>query len=118
MATHFTTPRIVKDKYTIIPFLAAGVFLVLAFSVAYVNLADISGILIIHFDKFKGVDFFGTSGDIFNVIFVGALITLINSLLASMLYFRERFFSYILGFSSAFFAMLIFIGILAIISVN
>lgn len=115
---YITTPPILKDKSIVFPFLASFVLLIFSFSFVYVNLVDVSNLLIIHFDAYRGADFFGEKGDIFNILLLGLAVLVLNGLLAGELYFRERFLAYVLAFGSVLFSLLIFIGIVAIISVN
>ena len=112
------TPPILKDKYIIWPFLLAGIFLVTGFSFAYIRLADVQNLLIIHFDSFRGIDFLGEKSDIWGILGVNLAVLIANSWLAYALYYRERFWSYIFSFSSVVFGLLILIAVFAIISIN
>lgn len=111
-------PAIIKDKYTAFAFAAAAAILVIGFSIFHVNLWDSKDILVIHFDKFKGVDFFGDTSDVLDILITAAFVWLINIVLANKFYFRERFLSYLLAFSTLLFIILILIGVNVIISVN
>lgn len=111
-------PLIVKDKFIILPFIAGLVFLVAGFSVAYIQLADLQNLLIIHFDSFKGIDFLGDKNDVFGILFLGLVVLAVNIFLANILYLRERFLSYLLSFSAALFCLLLLIVVFAIISIN
>ena len=115
---HISAPLILKDKFTVFPFLASFVLLAFAFFIVYLNLSDVSNILVIHFDSYKGIDFFGNKDHVFGMLFLGLFILVLNGFLANILYLRERFLSYVLSFSTTIFSILIFISILVIISVN
>ncbi len=115
---HIVTPPIAKDKFIVFPFLTATFLLIAAFSFAYIRLADVQNLLIIHFDSFRGIDFLGSKSDIFGILAVNLAALAVNSWLAYALYYRERFISYLLSFSSAVISLLILIAVLAIISIN
>lgn len=111
-------PPIVKDKYTVFPFLVSGALLVTAFSLAYIHLAEIQSLLIVHFDSFRGIDFLGDKNDVYGMVGVGAIALLINSALANIFYFRERFLSYLLAFGTLVLTFLLLIAVFAILSIN
>ena len=111
-------PTILKDKYTLITFALALLVLLVSFSFAYVNILDNSNLLVIHFDSFNGADFFGDRRDIVDILVTAAIIWIINFMLASEFYFKERFLSYALAISTMLFSVLILVAINAIISIN
>lgn len=111
-------PKIFKDRYAIMPFLASLIIIAIAFLVVFINLGGVQSLLIIHFDSYKGIDFLGNKTDVLNILLFALAIIIINMILARELYFRERFLSYLLSFGSLFFVILILIGIFAIISIN
>ena len=111
-------PIILKDKYTRLALIAAFLFLLFAFSSAYVNLADNQSLMVIHFDSFRGADFFGDKNDVFEILMSAAAVLLINAFLANELYFRERILSYLIVFATMVFMVLILAGVNVIISIN
>jgi len=114
----FTAPAVLKDKYITGLFLISAILLVISFSIAYVNFADTSNLLVIHFDNFRGIDFLGDRSDVAAILGTAAAVFSINGFLTHVFYFRERFLSYALAVSTIFFSLLILIGINVIISVN
>ncbi|MDP3729839.1 MAG: hypothetical protein Q8R26_03810 [bacterium] len=114
----FSVPAIFKDRHITSFFVVASIFLILSFSVAYVQFADTTNLLVIHFDTYKGIDFFGSTSDVFDVLMTAVIVFIINTALIHVFYFRERFLAYILAVVTAFFTVLIFIGINVIITVN
>jgi len=114
----FSVPIILKDKYTAASFVASFVILVIVFAMAQVNLSDSSSVLVIHSDIFRGADFFGKFGDVMGIVAISAVVWIINIFLAQEFYYKERFLSYILAFSSVIFVVLILISINAIIKLN
>lgn len=99
-------------------FLAAFVILLIALGVAYVKLAEHDAGLLIHFDAYRGRDFLGSRSDVFQIIFVGLGVTILNYLLARNIYQRRVILAQILAGATVFFSLLIFIAVLVIISVN
>ena len=115
---HMIFFHVLKDKYLRVVFVL--IFLILFFLslVSFVKLADISSPLIIHFDVYKGIDFFGGKTKIFGILFSAFIMILINFFLADFLYNRQRFLSYIFSFGSLAISILILIAVSVIISVN
>jgi hypothetical protein len=113
-----TVPIILKDRYTAAIFFVGALLLVIALFRANVNFADADNLLVIHFDAYKGVDFFGDARDVFDIVISAAVVWGINIGLANMLYFRERLLSYLLATSTLIFAVLILISINVIININ
>ena len=107
-----------RDKFIIFPFVTSLAILIAGFLIAYSNLAEIQNLLIIHFDSFRGIDFLGDKNDVFGILGMGVVVLIINSFLANAFYWKERFLSYLLSFSTAVFSLLLLIAVLAIISIN
>ncbi len=85
---------------------------------AIYNFSGFRGLLIIHFDSFRGIDFLGDKGDVFKILGLGIIVLVINAVLAHEFYWKERFLSYVLSFGTAIFSLLILMAIIAIISIN
>ncbi len=113
----FVLPDSVKDRYIAAFFLVAGIIWVISFSLVYANILDASNVLIIHFDSFRGADFFGEKSDVFDIIVTAAIIWGINLGLAHVFYFRERFLSYVLAGATLGYMVLILLAVNAIISI-
>jgi hypothetical protein len=107
-----------KDKYLIVTFSASLILLFLSFVFAIFHLWGTGNLLIIHFDAYKVVDFWGGHFVVFGIVITSGILILINIFLASILYYKERFISFVLGFFSLGFAILIFVTIAFIISIN
>ncbi len=113
----FSLPESIKDRYIAGFFIAAGIVWLVSFSLVYTNILDASNVLIIHFDSFRGADFFGEKSDVFDIIVTAAIIWGINLGLAHVFYFRERFLSYILAGATLGYMVLILLAVNAIISI-
>lgn len=79
---------------------------------------DVTDLLIIHFQPFDGIDVLGSKAQVYNMISAAAILNLLNAFLATAFYWRDRFLSYLLGFSSSFISLLILLVIWVIVSVN
>ena len=111
-------PEILKDKYTAWLFGGAAAAIVMGFVIAAVQLWDVQSVLVLHFDAFRGADFFGKPSDVFDILMVGLIVCVINAFLAERLYTRERFLSYVLAFGTVLLSLLILIAVGVIISIN
>lgn len=101
-----------------IPLVLSVILLIIGFATAYVKLAESNYLLVIHFDSFRGIDFFGSRGDVFGILLVGVAVNIVNFLLAYFIYQREKFLSQVLSWFSVFFSLLILIAVGVIISIN
>ncbi|OGY63043.1 MAG: hypothetical protein A2745_03570 [Candidatus Harrisonbacteria bacterium RIFCSPHIGHO2_01_FULL_44_13] len=107
-----------KDIYLRTAFIASFLSVFLGLAVIYVGLSDISHLLIIHFDSYRGIDFLGSKGDVLGILIAALAINFVNLFLTEVFYRREKFLSYILAFSSVFLSLLILIAVVVIIKVN
>lgn len=119
---NFNTPNmfshIIKDKYLRVVAVLSLLLLLIAGIVFYATAGAEPKPLTIHFKPSSGVDFSGTRGDVFGVLFSAFAIITINIFLADFLYNRKRFLSYIFSFANLWFAILILVTIGVIISIN
>lgn len=107
-----------NTKFLFYPFLASGGLILASLILAAVNFYKTSNLLIMHYDGYKGIDFLGDKNDVFSLIGIAAVMIILNVWLANRVYFKERFLSYLLSFSSLALSVLILIGVFAIISIN
>lgn len=99
-------------------FAASALFLALSSVLAWYHLTEQKEFLILHFDTYRGIDFFGNIEVVYQILIISATIVLLNFFLASVLFYREKFFSYALAFGSLFCGILLLIGISVIVLVN
>lgn len=92
--------------------------LLVGFSLYYVMLAGIQGLIIIHFVGGRETDFLGTAGDAFTMLFSGLVITLLNACLAGVLYSRNAVLARIAGMFTLLITLLIVTALSCIITVN
>lgn len=117
-AKNMTIKEFKNIKPLFYPFLASGVLILTALFFAILNLYKVNNLLVMHYDGYKGIDFLGDKSDVYSLIAISAVMIILNAWLANRVYFRERFLSYLLSFSSLVLAVLILIGVFAIISIN
>ena len=110
--------NIIKDKYLRVVFALSFAVFIFNFIFSFSELAGIGDRIIIHFDAFRGIDFFGSARDVFGILLVALSMVAVNLFLADYLYHRERFLSFILSFVSLTITILILIAVSVIISVN
>jgi len=110
--------KIFKNRNFIVIFGVSLGLLILTAGVAFIRFGEITTPLIIHFDVYQGIDFFGGKMEIFGILFSAFVMILINFFLADFLYHRQRFLSYIFSFGSLWITILILISMGVIISIN
>jgi hypothetical protein len=106
------------DKITISALVISGLFLLIGFSVAFVKLAQIDHLLIIHFDSFQGIDFLGGKSHVYGILASGLFLNLLNVFLAGAFYPSQRFLAYLLVFFNILLSLLIMLIMFVIVSVN
>ena len=111
-------PKVLKEKYLVLPFGLSLVLLLAASGKTLVNFWNLKGLIAIHFDSFRGFDFFGTRGDVYEILGIGAAVLILNIAIANSLYFKERFLSYLIAYATPFFSLLIYLGVGVIIAIN
>jgi hypothetical protein len=107
-----------KNYYLTASFGLSLLILIVSFSLYYIELADAKNLLVIHFKSLGGVDFLGSKWDALAILFSGLIITVINFLLAILLYNRQRLLSYLAGTATLLLSLLILLAITVIIIVN
>ncbi len=105
-------------KLTHTLFAISAAILLITLGLAYIKLVEHDALIILHFDSYRGIDFFGSRADVFNIIFIGIGIGLLNYLLARVTAKRDELLPKLLAGASAFFSLLIFIAVAVIISIN
>jgi hypothetical protein len=110
---------LIRDAYLRTLFALSFLLILFVFVALYASIGmSTETLLIVHFDAYRGIDLMGSRRDLFFIPSLGLIALFINSALASMLYFRERFASLLVAFASFASTLLILIAILVIISVN
>jgi hypothetical protein len=113
-----TVKDIFKDKLLLIlTFLSFGL-LVASLVLILINKSDFSDSLIIHINAFKGVDMMGDVADLWNVLIMGGLIFIINTLVGYTFYLKEKILTYVILSLTFISSLLVLIKIANIISIN
>lgn len=110
--------NIFKEKALTILFGVSALFLVISFGTILFKIGGLSTPLIIHFDAFQGVDFFGEKADFWAIWIVGLVIMVINYFLANVFFHRERVLTYIIASVNTLIGIFLFVAVATIISVN
>lgn len=85
---------------------------------AYFALRGIKEPLILHFSSYTGINQIGTLSNLLGVAWTGAVIVALNAMIASALELRHKPLARAVGLTTIFLSALLFIGFVAIISVN
>ena len=79
--------------------LAVGyLFMVATIVIAAVNLPGVSQRLVLHWSVVRGLDVFGTAHEVWNVVAIGAFLTVLSTLLAGAAYDRLRVLSFVFSY--------------------
>ncbi len=110
--------RISKSKVLSAVFLISFGFVSGAVIWAYTATKDIEGPLVLHFNNIVGINQTGTFLDMLLVGITGAVMVILNFVLALELEARDFFLGKVVAAATLFLSILIFIAFAAIISVN
>jgi hypothetical protein len=87
-------------------------------ALAYLSLKGIREPLILHFSTYTGINQIGGLTELFALGLTALIVVLINAVLAFSLEARQPVLGKVLAMVTVFLALLLFIGFMAIISVN
>ncbi|HEY4497115.1 MAG TPA: hypothetical protein VI432_03140 [Candidatus Paceibacterota bacterium] len=107
-----------KDLNIILPFLIAIILIGISFSISLIYGDIPGGNLIINYDYEENIPILGSERTINNIFYITLFILLINLLMTWIVYYRERFISYILSYSSVFISSLAFIASIFVYTIN
>ncbi|MEK7507823.1 MAG: hypothetical protein AAB602_01940 [Patescibacteria group bacterium] len=110
--------KILKSKVLSAIFLASFGFVSAAVIWAYAATKNIDGLIVVHFNNSAGISQAGTFLDLFLIGITGAVMVVVNFILALELEARDFFLGKIVAAATLFFSILIFIAFATIISVN
>lgn len=110
--------KILKHKKISVVLALSLIFPICGMIWAYFSLKEAQGPLIMHFSNLSGISQIGSVWNILSLGFVAIVAILFNSLMVFELEERDAFLGKFLVAGTLFFAILIFIGFAAIISVN
>jgi len=112
------TNQMSKDRLVFVSL----VFAIVTNIILWVMLAGKFGIgserAALHFNVVYGIDFLGSSRNVYELPAAGLVILIANTFLGGLVYERHKLFTYFLFFGSFFIQMIILIAALAIIFLN
>lgn len=92
-------------------FVVSFVFVAISFALSAIFFYDVNHLLVVHFDIFKGIDFFGTKNDVFLISAQFLSLIVINFFIAKFLYLRVSFLSWAIA------ALSLALGIINLVSI-
>lgn len=104
--------------YFIFSIIASTILFVVAAILTYLAFSGSDYLLVIHFDSYRGIDWFGNKWDVFGILATGLFLGLVNFVLVGALHSYSRFLSLLLSFFTVFLMILILISVGVIISIN
>jgi len=72
----------------------------------------------LHFNVVYGIDFLGSTREVYQIPLAGLVLLAVNTFLSSKLYSREKIFSYFLSFSAAVLQIILIIAAAALAVLN
>lgn len=96
----------------------AGTLLIIGFSLYYVKLAGINGLIIVHFIGGRGADVVGKKEEALGMLFSGTAILICNAFIAGILWNRNRAVTRLISILTVLGTLLICIALSGIITVN
>lgn len=109
---------ILKQKILLIFLGLTLAIFVSSFALSFFKLNGLSYPIIFHFDPFRGVDFIGDMTDFWSIWAGGFVFAILNTWLAEVLFYRERFLSYLFVAANVLISILILIISGVIIGAN
>lgn len=110
--------RIFKEKVLLVFMVLSLILMIFSLGLVYFNINKLGSPLILHFDEFRGVDFFGEGKNLWGIWLTGFVAIAINTFLANTFFYRERALTYLLIGSSFLLSILTLVILATIISVN
>ncbi len=109
---------LIRYKEILLEFAWSAVFVLGGTAWTYFGLRGVREPLILHFSSYTGINQIGGLGNLLAVCGTAALLVAGNCFLAAALEERRPVWARVVGLSTLFFSVLLFIGLAAIISVN
>ena len=72
----------------------------------------------LHFNVVYGIDLLGSARQVYIIPLTGAVLFVVNTALAALLYSREKIFSYFLSFTSLLIQVILLVAVVGIIVLN
>lgn len=111
-------PNLVNDKYLRVVLAVTFALHTIISAIVLVKFLPRRESIVLHFDAYRGIDFVGGRLELVGILLSGFVMLALNFLLADFLYARDRFFAYVLSFASLLLALLFFVAMIVVYSVN
>lgn len=92
--------------------------MIFSLGLVFLNVRQLTSPVILHFDRFRAIDFFGQPADLWGIWLTGLIILLLNLFLSHQFFYRERALTYVLLGANLLIAILVLVALATIISVN
>jgi len=99
-------------------FLISFMLVAISFALSVIFFYDVEHLLVVHFDIFKGIDFFGGKNDIFLISAQFLALIFINSALSRFLYTRISFLAWSIASLSVALGIINLVSIITVIINN
>lgn len=107
-----------ESRWAAVAFALSALFVVYGVVWAYLSLRGVTTPIILHFDSFSGITRIGSLRELELFGLFGGIVVLVNFCIAGALLRRDRFLSTMTALWTLILAFLLFLGFVAIISVN
>ena len=104
--------------YFISSIIVSSVLFAIAAILSYLAFSGSDYLLVVHYDGYQGINWFGNKWDVFGILGTGFFLGLVNFILVGALYSYSRFLSLLFSFFTVFFMILILISVGVIIAIN
>ncbi len=108
-----------SEKKTMFVLLAAaGILTLFSLILVLTNISTLASPVVIHFDKFRGIDSLGGKSDVWGIWAGGLALFAVNSVLSGVFYKRERVLAYVFAGAALLLSVLVLVALGVIFSVN
>jgi len=107
-----------KEKSLRMIFILGGGIILVSFIFIAFRVGHLTTPVILHFDNFNGINFFGDRSNVWGVWFLGFIIALMNAGFAEFFYYRSRILSYVFLATNFFVSILLLVAVSVIVAVN
>lgn len=110
--------EIFKDRKALVGIVISLVLLLVSLLSLAFNIQSSELPYIVHYKASSGIDLFGSWGDVYYLIFAGALVFIVNLILVRLVWARSKELSYFLIFSTPILQIFILISVISLVYIN
>ena len=111
-------PDVLRDVYLRVATLLIAALVATIAAFVYIFLGSSDHLIVLYGSGAGDPRFLGSVRDVWGILGVAVFIATVNLWLANAFYHRVRSLSYLVGYATLFFAVLLFVAVAAIISTN